>query len=61
VFVSLWLDAAAVDEQAVCRAAREATAAALAEAVAGRDPDAVRALVNHRDTVTHPSYGAPGG
>jgi formaldehyde-activating enzyme len=57
VFVSLWLDAAAQDEQAVCRAAREATAAALREAVQGRDPEAARAMVEARETVTHPFYG----
>ncbi|PVY97091.1 formaldehyde-activating enzyme [Actinomycetospora cinnamomea] len=57
VFVSLWLDTDAQDEQAVCAAAREATAAALREAVEGRDPDAARALVDGRESVTHPFYG----
>lgn len=61
VFVSLWLDPVARDEEAVCRAARAATSAALHEAVTGRDPDAVRALVGRRDTVTHPFYGAESG
>lgn len=57
VFVSLWLGADARDEAAVCAAARAATGAALHEAAAGRDPDAVRALVEGRESVTHPFYG----
>lgn len=57
VFVSLWIDASAGDEEAVCRAAREATGRALAEAVRGRAPADARRLVEERDTVTHPAYG----
>lgn len=57
VFVSLWIDAAATDEDAVCRAAREATGRALGEAVGGRAHRDVWRLVEQRDTVTHPAYG----
>jgi 5,6,7,8-tetrahydromethanopterin hydro-lyase len=57
VFVSLWIDATAGDEDAVCRAAREATSRAVAEAVQGRPTEQTRRLVDERDTVTHPAYG----
>ncbi|GAA4929849.1 formaldehyde activating enzyme [Actinomycetospora succinea] len=57
VFVSLWIDADASDEDAVCRAAREATGRAVAEAARGRAPEDARRLVEQRDTVTHPAYG----
>jgi 5,6,7,8-tetrahydromethanopterin hydro-lyase len=57
VFVSVWLDAGARDEGAVCAAARTATGTALHEAVSGRPEGAARALVERRESVTHPSYG----
>jgi formaldehyde-activating enzyme len=57
VFVSLWLDQDAADEDAVCAAAREAVARAVAEAVQGRSAADARRLVDRRDTVTHPFYG----
>jgi formaldehyde-activating enzyme len=57
VFVSLWIDAQAGDEDAVCRAAREATGRAVTEAVRGRAHRDVWRLVEQRDTVTHPAYG----
>jgi formaldehyde-activating enzyme len=57
VFVSLWLDPVADAEDAVCVSARHAVRAALGEAVAGRDPLAVRRMVDQRDILTHPYYG----
>jgi 5,6,7,8-tetrahydromethanopterin hydro-lyase len=57
VFVSVWIDADADDETAVRDSAREATRAATAEAVAGRDPAAARQLVDGRDSLRHPFYG----
>lgn len=56
VFVSVWIDTDADDETAVRDSAREATRAATAEAVAGRDPSAARALVDGRDSLRHPFY-----
>lgn len=56
VLVSLWLDAAADDETAVCDNARTATAAAVHEAAVGRERAAVERTVADRDTVRHPFY-----
>ncbi len=56
VFVSLWVDADAVDETAVRHSARQATRAAIAEAVRGQDPAAARNLVESRDDLRHPFY-----
>jgi formaldehyde-activating enzyme len=56
VLVSLWLDAAAQDETAVCANARTAVAAAVGEAAVGRDRAAVERTVAARDTVRHPFY-----
>lgn len=56
VFVSLWIDAAAVDETAVKEAARAATAAAAREAVLGRPEADRRALVDAREGIRHPFY-----
>lgn len=57
VFVSLWIDGAAEDETAVRLAAREATAAAVREAVLGRPAEDRQALVEGRDGLRHPFYG----
>jgi formaldehyde-activating enzyme len=57
VLVSLWVDAAASDETVVCQNARVATAAAVREAVLGRDVAAAKDLVKHRETIRHPFYG----
>jgi 5,6,7,8-tetrahydromethanopterin hydro-lyase len=56
VFVSLWFDAEAEDETAVRHSAREATRAAVGEAVVGRDPAAARRLVDSREDLRHPFY-----
>ncbi|GAA4491877.1 formaldehyde-activating enzyme [Microbacterium panaciterrae] len=57
VFAALWIDPACDDETAVKAAAREAAAAAVAEAASGL-PAAVReAQVAGRDALTHPFYG----
>jgi formaldehyde-activating enzyme len=57
VFVCVWVDPAASDETAVRKANRQAVGKAIAVAVNGRDPDAARALVERRDSVTSPFYG----
>lgn len=57
VFVAVWVDPAASDETAVRAANREAVRKAIGIAVDGRDPDAARALVERRDSVTSPFYG----
>jgi len=56
LLVCVWIDPAASDETAVRAAARTATRKALAVAVQGRDPEAARALVDRRDSVTSPFY-----
>jgi formaldehyde-activating enzyme len=61
VFVSIWVDAAADDEPAVRRAAREATRAAVGNAVRGPDPAAVERLVRDRDALENPFYGGEPG
>jgi formaldehyde-activating enzyme len=57
VFVAAWIDATASDETAVRLAARTATFNGVSLAVRGRDPDAARALVERRDSLTSPFYG----
>jgi 5,6,7,8-tetrahydromethanopterin hydro-lyase len=57
VFVAVWVDPAASDETAVRNANREAMRKAIAAAVRGPDPEAARALVERRDSVTSPFYG----
>lgn len=57
VFVSLWVDPGASEEAAVRDSAREAVRVAVAEAVTGREPGAVRRLIEQRDCLTHPLYG----
>jgi formaldehyde-activating enzyme len=57
VLVCIWIDPGADDETAVRDASREATRRAIGAAVSGRDPDAARALVERRDSLTSPFYG----
>ncbi len=57
VLVCIWIDPGASDETAVRAAARTAVRAAIGVAVNGRDPEAARALVERRDSVTSPFYG----
>ena len=56
VFVAVWVDPGASDETAVRIANREAARKAIGVAVHGRDPEAARALVERRDSVTSPFY-----
>jgi formaldehyde-activating enzyme len=56
VFVAIWVDPAAADETAVRRAAREATGAAVGDAVRGSDPATVERLVRDRDALANPFY-----
>lgn len=57
VLVSLWIDPSADDETAVRDSSRIATAAAIREAVVGRSGEDRQALVDQRDSLTHPFYG----
>jgi formaldehyde-activating enzyme len=57
VLVAVWIDTAATDETAVRAAAREGTRKAIRTCVEGRDPAAVRRLVDERDTLRNPFYG----
>jgi formaldehyde-activating enzyme len=57
VFVSVWVDPAGEDETAVRHAARAATRAAVADAVAGPEPATVERLVRERDGLANPFYG----
>jgi len=57
VFVSVWVDSDATDETAIRHAARQAVRAGIREAVEGRVPGAAQALVDSRETITHPFYG----
>lgn len=58
VFVSVWLDPGAENEEAVRASAREAAAAALREAVLGRGRADVATLVQGRETLDHPFFRA---
>ena len=57
VFVAVWVDPAAADETAVRTANRQATRAAIEDAVRGPDPAAVERLVRERDMLVNPFYG----
>jgi formaldehyde-activating enzyme len=57
VLVAVWIDAAADDETAVRKAARAGVRKAIGMCVEGRAPEAVRRLVDERDTLTNPFYG----
>ena len=56
VLVAVWIDGDADDETALRTAAREATGKALRVCVEGRDPKAVKRLVDARDSLTSPFY-----
>jgi formaldehyde-activating enzyme len=56
VLVGVWVDPRASDETAVRLANREATLAAVRECVQGRPPEAVRSLVERRDSLRNPFY-----
>jgi len=56
VLVAIWIDSDAHDETALRLAARGATRKAIGVCAEGRDPDAARALVERRDTLTSPFY-----
>ena len=57
VLAAVWVDENADDETALRLAAREGMLKALRVAVEGRDPQAVRSLVERRDTLRSPFYG----
>lgn len=57
IFVSLWVDPDASSETAVRDSTHEAVRGAVAEAVNGREPAAVRRMVQQRHSLTHPLYG----
>jgi 5,6,7,8-tetrahydromethanopterin hydro-lyase len=57
VFVAVYVDSAGEDETAIRHAAREATRAGVADAVAGPDAAAVERLVRERDALANPFYG----
>jgi 5,6,7,8-tetrahydromethanopterin hydro-lyase len=56
VFVSLWVNPDANDDDAVRAAARRATELGVREAVNGRAPADDEQLARDRDTITHPFY-----
>jgi formaldehyde-activating enzyme len=56
ILVSLWVDSAGDDETAVRLAAREATSAAVREAIEGRSESDLNQMVTERDSLTHPFY-----
>ncbi len=56
VLVAVWVDAGADDETALRLAARAGTLKALRMCVEGRDPAAVRSLVERRDSLQSPFY-----
>jgi formaldehyde-activating enzyme len=57
VLVAVWVEAAADDETALRKAAREGMLKAIRVAVEGRDPDRVRAQIAGRDSLRSPFYG----
>jgi 5,6,7,8-tetrahydromethanopterin hydro-lyase len=57
VLIAVWVDPAAHDETAVKRANREATRAALSDAVSAHDAGAVRAMVARREDAANGYYG----
>lgn len=57
LLLAVWIDSAAVDETAVRGAAREATRAAIADAVAPPSRDEVRASVEGREEARSAYYG----
>lgn len=61
ILVSIWMDGNATDETVMMNAAREAVGSALREAIQGRPEAEVAAMVENRETLTHPFYGSHGG
>ena len=57
VLVAVWIDPQAHDETAVRMANREATRAAIADALDPPEADAVRALADQREEATNAFYG----
>jgi 5,6,7,8-tetrahydromethanopterin hydro-lyase len=57
VLIAVWVDPDAHDETAVKRANREATRAAIADALASHDADAIRALAARREEAANGYYG----
>ncbi|HZQ15792.1 MAG TPA: formaldehyde-activating enzyme [Gaiellaceae bacterium] len=57
VLVAVWVEAAADDETALRKGAREGMLKAIRVAVDGRDPESVRAQVAGRDALRSPFYG----
>jgi 5,6,7,8-tetrahydromethanopterin hydro-lyase len=57
LLLAVWIDAAAVDETAVRGAAREATRAAIADAVAPPSGEEIRASVEGREEARSAYYG----
>lgn len=57
LLVPVWVDAGASDETAVRLANREATHAALANAVGPADAETIRALADRREEATNAYYG----
>ena len=57
ILIAVWVDPAAHDETAVKRANREATRAAIADALTPRDADAIRALAATRERAANGYYG----
>ncbi len=58
VFVSVWVNPQASHSGSVRAAARQATGAAIREAIAGPPAQGLRRLVRDRETLTHPFYRA---
>jgi formaldehyde-activating enzyme involved in methanogenesis len=56
VFVAIYIEPTADDETAVRAASRAATLKGIRMARRGRDPEAVQALVDRRDSITSPFY-----
>jgi formaldehyde-activating enzyme len=57
ILIAVWVDPSAHDETAVKRANREATRAAIADAVGSHDAGAIRALVAAREQAANGYYG----
>jgi formaldehyde-activating enzyme len=57
VLVAVWIDEGASDETAVRKAARAGMLKAIRMCVEGRDPAAVKRLVDERDALQSPFYG----
>ena len=60
LLVAVWVDPAAHDERALKAANRAAVRDAIADALALRTPDAVRALADRREEAANAFYGGAG-